>query len=250
MQSLKNRKTIFEKPEMQSISQFIFTCQKSGAFLCITGNGNVGINTTTPGYPLHVNGSTSGISIYAEYNISAEAYIDRTPFPDKGYDALTDIKKIKSDNKGRLDHSTLPGFVRAKYKTTESEEEIGRDLGSMINVNTVAIQQLIEIIETGNYTIERTVIINQTAAPLPLLQNETLLNQTLINQTSLNETAINQSLINQTLINATQPVNLTLPANQTAILELNQKILELETRLAALESMLEQVNGSVIIRFG
>jgi len=247
---------------MQSISQFIFTCQKSGAFLCITGNGNVGINTTTPGYPLHVNGSTSGISIYAEYNISAEAYIDRTPFPDKGYDALTDIKKIKSDNKGRLDHSTLPGFVRAKYKTTESEEEIGRDLGSMINVNTVAIQQLIEIIETGNYTIERTVIINQTAAPLPLLNitNQTavnvtiptpIVNETLINQTSLNETiAVNQTLINETLINATVPITNRTLINATAIAQMQLKILELEQRISALEESMQKVNGSIIVRLG
>jgi len=178
---------------------------------------------------------------------SAETQEESTvvPMPQLHKDKIKKMKdKIKQKN-----YKDTAEYINNEYEEIEKDVP-GRDVGKSIQLNTRAIQQLIEIIETGNYTIERTVIINQTAAPLPLLQNETLLNQTLINQTSLNETAINQSLINQTLINATQPVNLTLPANQTAILELNQKILELETRLAALESMLEQVNGSVIIRFG
>jgi len=220
--------------------QSIFTCQKSGAFLCITGNGNVGINTTTPGYPLHVNGSTSGISIYAEYNISAEAYIDRTPFPDKGYDALSDIKKIRSDNKGRINHSTLPDFVKAKYKSTDNEEEIGRDLGSMINVNTIAIQQIIQILETGNYTIQRTEIITPVVNATPVI-NQTLLNETI---------AVNQTLINETLINATVPITNRTLINATAIAQMQLKILELEQRISALEESMQKVNGSIIVRLG
>lgn len=134
-------------------------------------NESVGIGTSSPSYPLHVSGNTSGISIYAEANISAGGYIDHTVFPDADYDALIEIKKIKSDGKGNLDHTTLPSSAKAIIKKPIFEEvnetwiyegnvysktiqnivgykeEEGRNIGNMISINTVALQQLISRIE-------------------------------------------------------------------------------------------------------
>jgi len=98
----------------------------------------------------------------------------------------------------------------------------------------------VEELESGNITIVKTVIINQTTIPIA------------------NQTTINQSYINQTFINTTRPLNITIPAlNQTAITEMQLKMDEMETkntqlenRIAVLESMLEQANGTVIIKFG
>jgi len=79
-----------------------------------------------------------------------------------------------------------------------------------------------------------------------------------------NQTLINQTLLNETLTNITLPVNETIIPiinqtliNQTAITEMQLKMegmetknTELENRIAVLESMIEQANNSVIIRFG
>jgi hypothetical protein len=76
-------------------------------------------------------------------------------------DALTEIKKIKGLPDGHLDYSTLPPFARKtivlkedrgekdkddKPVLTETCED-GRDLGAMISMLTVAVQQLTERVE-------------------------------------------------------------------------------------------------------
>ena len=129
--------------------------------MTVANDGKVGIGTTTPSYPLEVSGATSGISIYASDNISATAFIDRTPFPDEGYDALADVKKIKSDGEGNIDHSTLPDLAYAAFDrpiyghdndsniTIIDYEHIeGRDLSSMVSIHTVALQQLLAKVDT------------------------------------------------------------------------------------------------------
>lgn len=86
--------------------------------------------------------------------------IDGTPFYEG--DALSEIKRIKGKN-GQLDHSTLPEFARKKIKkrnkklvkdskgiektTIDGEEIEGRDIGAMVSILTVGMQQLIEKIE-------------------------------------------------------------------------------------------------------
>ena len=93
--------------------------------------------------------------LYARNNVSALSFTDRTPFF-KG-DALAEIKKIKGVN-GEVDHGTLPDFARVKKqaakikkvkgKDVEIFEEVEeRDLGAMISILTVGIQQLTERLE-------------------------------------------------------------------------------------------------------
>jgi len=55
-------------------------------------------------------------------------------------DALSEIKKIKGKSDGHLDFDTMPKFAISKNG--------GRDLGAMISMLTVAIQQLTKRIET------------------------------------------------------------------------------------------------------
>lgn len=82
-------------------------------------------------------------------NVSAASFTDRTPMFNG--DALDSIKRIKGEKKqrGLIDHSTLPAFARVRVKGTKrSEEYDGRDIGAMVSVLTVGIQQLVERVET------------------------------------------------------------------------------------------------------
>lgn len=81
-------------------------------------------------------------------NVSAASFTDRTPMFNG--DALDSIKRIKGEKKekGLIDHSTLPAFARVRVKATKrSEEYDGRDIGAMVSVLTVGIQQLVERVE-------------------------------------------------------------------------------------------------------
>ncbi len=81
-------------------------------------------------------------------DVSANSFTDRTPMFNG--DALDSIKRIKGEKKerGLIDHSTLPAFARVRVKgTKQSEEYDGRDIGAMVSVLTVGIQQLIERVE-------------------------------------------------------------------------------------------------------
>lgn len=81
-------------------------------------------------------------------NVSAASFTDRTPMFNG--DALDSIKRIKGEKKerGLIDHSTLPAFARVRVKGTKrSEEYDGRDIGAMVSVLTVGIQQLVERVE-------------------------------------------------------------------------------------------------------
>ena len=133
----------------------------------INAAGNVGIGTINPTSPLYIVG-----------NCSADSFTDRTPFFDG--DALSEIKKIKGKD-GKIDHSTLPEFVHVKKekiiepevmaqkevkaaKATKTQEAVEykaaveaksaviemqdeRDLGAMISMLTIAVQQLADEIE-------------------------------------------------------------------------------------------------------
>lgn len=96
---------------------------------------------------------------YATGDVSALTFTDRTPFYEG--DALTEIKRIKGTQKNGIDHLTLPDFVKAKVikKIHEKDSKTGerklieiietdeRNLGNMISVLTVAVQQLTKKVE-------------------------------------------------------------------------------------------------------
>ena len=94
---------------------------------------------------------------YIAQNCSALTFTDRTPFYEG--DALTEIKKIKGKSNSKykgvkeIDHSTLPSFVRRQHVEPDKSVTEERDLGAMISVLTVAVQQLTERIEELEYGI-------------------------------------------------------------------------------------------------
>jgi len=113
--------------------------------------------------------------IYCDDNVSALTFTDRTPFYEG--DALSEILKIKGKD-GEIDHSSLPDFAKKTHKydivedkflrkdtikneqgesvevditepvkVGEKTEEV-RDLGAMISLLTVAVQQLSDRLDT------------------------------------------------------------------------------------------------------
>jgi len=97
----------------------------------------------------HVGVATNGDTWFVG-NVSAQSFTDRT----KGFDgdALAELAGVKTKD-GQLDHATLPTFARSEQvrKTVEMVDgkevvteivEQGRDLGAMISMLTVAVQQL------------------------------------------------------------------------------------------------------------
>ena len=104
--------------------------------------------------------SISCVSIWATANISALSFTDRTPMYTG--DALTEIARIRDDGKGGIDHATLPEFAKAPLEVAVYEDgplddkgkptkieigtvvEEGRDIGAMVSMLTVAVNQLSE----------------------------------------------------------------------------------------------------------
>ncbi|OQY25623.1 MAG: hypothetical protein B6244_14850 [Candidatus Cloacimonetes bacterium 4572_55] len=114
--------------------------------------------------------------LYVSGDVSALTFTDRTPFYEG--DAIAEIKKIKG-NGGEIDHESLPGFVkkiiRKKAKVDHASlsglsgktarekaikesvnktatEIVVRDIGAMVSMLTVAIQQVsdrLDILERG-----------------------------------------------------------------------------------------------------
>ena len=112
-----------------SDSNLIITREKS------TGNKTVNANCDT------FNASNN---VYVTNNCSALSFTDRTPFFDG--DAMAELRNIKGKtNRGKkeIDHSTLPAFARKRIQQRGSgDTEEGRDLGAMISILVVAVQQL------------------------------------------------------------------------------------------------------------
>jgi len=119
-------------------------------------------------------GTTLTVGVGADNGtVSAGVFTDRTPIYEG--DALTEIKKIKGID-GKIDHESLPEFVKA-HKTKDITEKkpkkdkdgideldddgnaimedvkigeeayIERNIGNMISMNVKAVQQLIDKIE-------------------------------------------------------------------------------------------------------
>ena len=96
-----------------------FICNNEEA-ITIINNGDIGIGTTTPSYPLEVRGNGSNnITIWAEGNISAEGFVTRTSIFDKSknvWDYIKDADYYK-DN-GIINHSKFYGYA-GKFEITD-----------------------------------------------------------------------------------------------------------------------------------
>lgn len=87
-------------------------------------------------------------NLYVTSNCSALSFTDRTPHYDG--DALAELRGIRGKTRTvrgkqikEIDHSTLPAFARvALERGAGKQPEEGRDLGAMISMLTVAVQQL------------------------------------------------------------------------------------------------------------
>ena len=87
-------------------------------------------------------------NLYVTSNMSALTITDRTPHYEG--DALAELRQIRGKTrtvKGKqvkeIDHATLPAFARVKLDNGDGKRpEEGRDLGAMISMLTVAVQQL------------------------------------------------------------------------------------------------------------
>lgn len=81
-----------------------------------------------------------GDDIYIVDNCSALTFTDRTPHYTG--DALAELRQVRGDRRKGIDHSSLPAFARRQVRTKGGGSEEGRDLGAMISMLTVAVQQL------------------------------------------------------------------------------------------------------------
>lgn len=77
---------------------------------------------------------------YITGEMSAQVVVDRTPHFEG--DALTELRGVKGNNRGGIDHSSLPAFARKTIKRRDKPTEEGRDIGAMVSILTVAVQQL------------------------------------------------------------------------------------------------------------
>jgi hypothetical protein len=124
----------------------------------ITGDGNVGIGTASPSYKLHVEGNTSGISIYASHDIAAFSDITVKKDVQKIENAIEKVKELNGYTYVRTDDET--GTRRAGVIAQEVQkvlpEVVSANPDGTLNVaysNMIAL--LIEGMKEQQATIER-----------------------------------------------------------------------------------------------
>lgn len=131
----------------------------NGQMMRFGEDGEIYFSTITAGGTAYSPLQTSTSGIYIAGNCSALSFTDRTPFFEG--DALAEIKKIKGDGKGGIDHTSLPLFAQKEIKHQLKQDkrlkkgdvqlnpvsEPGRDLGAMISILTVAVQQITDRLE-------------------------------------------------------------------------------------------------------
>lgn len=126
----------------------------------ITNNDTITVAATLYVANAPSEGGTNAAIYIGAGGINTDSITDRTPFY-KG-DALTEIGRIKDKN-GQIDHKTLPASVQRPGKRIiwdkkrvdakghaipiGEEDVIERDLGMMISVLTVGVQQLTDRIK-------------------------------------------------------------------------------------------------------
>jgi hypothetical protein len=162
-----------------SLDMFVADRSGSSGWIRLSNADNTSVNT--PSTELWVNpdavqiedwSGTTGYGgrlncdndAYFAKDVSALTFTDRTPAFEG--DALSELKKIKGKN-GKIDHATLPKMAQREtkeriYTKDEKRNKIkdkdgkpiyedikvpGRDLGAMISILTVAVQQLTDKVE-------------------------------------------------------------------------------------------------------
>ena len=133
----------------------------AGGYYGVYGSGDRGVYGTGTTYGVQAYNVTGGDpigmhstgAIYTTRWCGAASFWDYSKF-DEHQDALADLMLVKGDGKGHIDHNTLPAFARTMHKigrlSDENDpksdvietEDGGRDLGAMVSMLTVAIQQL------------------------------------------------------------------------------------------------------------
>lgn len=79
-------------------------------------------------------------NVYADLEVSAQSFVDRTPYPQttqQAYDAVNSVK-LKADKSG-VDHEALNSFIKKGN---------GRDLSALVSSQNEVIKDLIKRIET------------------------------------------------------------------------------------------------------
>lgn len=84
-----------------------------------------------------------GGDLYVENNCSALSFTDRTPIFTG--DALDVIDSIYANERGEIDHASLPEFAIMPYQDEKGEWWPGRSVGDMVSVLTTAMQQMIAL---------------------------------------------------------------------------------------------------------
>ncbi len=86
-------------------------------------------------------------NMYVLGDVNCASVTDHTPAYEGN--ALADLKYVTNDNRGKINHKTLPKFAQAIFKDPKTGQETeGRNIGNMVSILTKAIQQLTEKIET------------------------------------------------------------------------------------------------------
>ena len=146
--SLFSVNTIAGLPVIEAFADYTVTMGTYGAYTLQVTGSRVGVGTSSPGYPLHVSGSVSGISIYATNDIAA--FSDQSVKTDlQVIDSAVDrIKQINGYTYVRVDDlsNTRRAGVIAQEVQKVLPEVVSENQDGTLNV---AYQNMIALLIEG-----------------------------------------------------------------------------------------------------